>query len=99
MPENQQNASTARITRVSTAINNGKTSCRGIGACNWRKPHAEHRRGTVMDVRANGQQGSLSPIDFLEFQDLVTFNGGTFLHEGEGTQNEHYHVRFLGRAQ
>ena len=70
--------------------------CAQQAALCWQTPHREHKRGIVIDVRANGAQDSIVPEDFAEFQHLLSVSGMTYLHENVGTLNEHYHVRLLG---
>lgn len=78
--------------------------CARPGACTsgihaWTKPHAEHRRGTVVDVRANGADGSIPKKNFVFFTRMLGELHMTYLHEYPGTSNEHYHVRLLGRSE
>jgi hypothetical protein len=63
----------------------------------WDIPHAEHRLGIVIDIRANGDTNAIPRADFKEFERLVRIMGMNFLHESVGTTNEHYHVRLLGK--
>jgi len=63
----------------------------------WQMPHREHDKGTVIDIRANGAVGSIVAADFKEFQTILSINGATWRFESQGTPNQHYHVRLLGR--
>lgn len=70
----------------------------------WQSPHREHRRGTVVDVRANGATGAIPSGDIkLLFKRMlneeVRMSGISFLHENPGTTNEHFHIRLLGRGE
>lgn len=60
----------------------------------WAPPHAEHRRGTVIDIRANGASDAIPAINYKRFEDLVNRLGMNYLHE-----KDHFHVRLLGIAQ
>ncbi|MBU1426141.1 MAG: hypothetical protein KKH12_13255 [Gammaproteobacteria bacterium] len=39
---------------------------------NWKAPHAEHMRGTVVDLRANGETGAISPGNFRKAEMLFS---------------------------
>lgn len=62
----------------------------------WKQPHKEHRRGVVIDIRANTAEGAIPPDNRPGFEDLLTRRRMSYLHESQGTDNEHYHVRLLG---
>ena len=74
-------------------------ACATLGVQSWTKPHAEHRRGTVIDIRANNTSGAIPVTNRLEFETLIGYMGMSYLHESQGTSNEHYHVRLLGRGE
>lgn len=59
--------------------------------------HREHRRGTVVDIRANGGPGSIpvDPVVFAVFEDISQRLGVDASIHGVGT-NRHYHVRLFG---
>lgn len=62
--------------------------------------HREHRRGTVVDVRANGGPGSI-PVDQAvsdTFEDIAQRLGIDAKIHGTGS-NRHYHVRLKGDAE
>lgn len=65
----------------------------------WIPPHREHRRGTVIDIRANNAEGAIPVANRAIFEKLVKRLGGNYIHESVGTPNEHYHVRLLGVAE
>lgn len=67
----------------------------------WTPPHREHRRGTVIDVRANKAAGAVpnNPGVRSWFETMITNLPGSFLLESQGTSNEHYHIRLMGVAQ
>lgn len=65
----------------------------------WKPPHEEHRRGTVVDVRANTAAGA---VPFRNHQVLMQlargFGADAKLHS-PGTNNQHFHVRLMGVAE
>ena len=70
----------------------------------WQPSHLEHRRGTVVDVRANGATGAIPSGDIKLFfkrmlNEEVRMSGISFLHENPGTTNEHFHIRLQGRGE
>ena len=67
----------------------------------WEEPHEEHRRGTVIDIRANSKIGAIPPQNFDEFKKLAKFYGadaGKMPHSF-GLPNQHFHVRLLNRNE
>jgi hypothetical protein len=61
----------------------------------WVGPHAEHRAGVVIDVRANGDITTAIPQAYYGvFNQYVKQLGGNTLFEGD-----HFHVRLLGVGQ
>lgn len=67
----------------------------------WTPPHFEHRRGTVIDVRANRAMGAVpnEPRVRSWFETTIRNLPGSFLLESLGTSNEHYHIRLMGVAE
>ncbi len=65
----------------------------------WAPPHAEHRRGFVIDIRANSAPGAIPAKNFRSFQMLLRSLGMSYEFEDPGTPNQHYHVRLLGIKQ
>jgi len=74
-------------------------ACTDLGVVAWQGPHAEHRRGTVVDVRANGEDGSIPASKKTAFIRLLRNNKIPYLQESQGTSNEHFHLRLLGNAE
>lgn len=76
-------------------------ACAVEGVQEWVAPHEEHRRGTVVDIRANDATGAIPPNNRVEFQNRLRrkFKKMSYLHESKGTLNEHYHIRLLGRSE
>jgi hypothetical protein len=65
----------------------------------WEAPHEEHRRGTVIDIRANSLAGAIPPDNFKEFRKLATFYGADAGLHAAGTAIQHFHVRLLNRKE
>jgi len=65
----------------------------------WAPPHAEHQRGVVIDIQANGSATAIPDRNFPDFQDLLTSLGMTWWPEYLNQSGGHYHVRLLGIAQ
>lgn len=63
----------------------------------WHKHHAEHRRGSVVDVKANGTPGSIVYED--KFREAALYKGVDIgnLH-GSGS-SLHYHLRLNNNAR
>ncbi len=74
-------------------------ACPELGVITWLKPHGEHRRGTVIDVRANGGDGSIPASKKTSFMNFLIERGVPYLHEFVGTANEHFHLRLMGRRE
>lgn len=56
---------------------------------NWKPPHAEHRRGTVVDVRANEAEGAIESSDFShinEAQELADMGSDAASHCGKDSR-------------
>ena len=66
---------------------------------NWMRPHGEHRRGVVIDVRANGTPTAIPKKNFKKFEALMSDLEIEWLREHVNQSNGHYHVRLLGIAQ
>jgi len=72
-----------------------------------RPRHAEHRRGTVIDIRANITPGAIPESDFLDFTDLVSRNRPAIaeIHCEKNSRGQcnvstrHFHVRLFGRKE
>ena len=47
-------------------------ACPSLGVIAWDTPHSEHRRGTVVDIRANAADGSIPPANKLKFMKLLS---------------------------
>ena len=57
----------------------------------WHKHHVEHRRGSVVDIRANGDPGSIVYADvFKKYARKYRVNIGNLHGSGSGL---HYHIR------
>jgi len=64
----------------------------------WDEPHAEHRRGTVIDVRANSSPGAIPDADFSAFKAMAKLLKVDPHFEG-GSINQHFHLRLLNRKE
>lgn len=72
----------------------------GVYACSWSRPHIEHRRGTVIDIRANGSATSIPRRNekrFLIIADRLGINTG--IPHSPGSSNRHWHFRLTGAAE
>jgi hypothetical protein len=66
----------------------------------WSNPHVAHRRGTVVDVRANSKPGAIPLSIRAEFERVLKKEEKIpFLHESRGMGNEHFHIEFSGRQE
>ena len=65
----------------------------------WAPPHAEHQRGAVIDIQANGSVTAIPQRNFADFQALLRKQGMTWWPEYLNQSGGHYHVRLLGVAQ
>ena len=66
----------------------------------WDTPHDEHRRGTVVDIRANSSPGAIPPALFKSFIKIATTLGMDPHQESIGdTVNQHFHTRLLNRKE
>lgn len=64
-----------------------------------RGEHAEHRRGTVIDIRANNLPGAIPRGDFKDFERAARKYGAVARLHKKNTDLQHYHVRLFGRAE
>ena len=72
----------------------------------WLPPHYEHRRGTVVDIRANLAPGGIPGVDLEEFMQLAKVNNIFAKLEtkydssgNELTVHRHFHLRLEGKAE
>lgn len=65
----------------------------------WAGPHYEHRRGTVVDVRANGLGTAIPVENFRKFQRLANRYGADALLEEPDINRRHFHMRLLNREE
>ncbi len=69
----------------------------------WKRPHAEHCMGTVVDIRANDEAGAISTENRNIFEETARRYGMDPLWEVPVTNGKqswnlrHYHVRLLGQ--
>jgi hypothetical protein len=63
--------------------------------------HVEHRKGTVIDIRANSKFGAIPPENFKKFIKFAGDNGALAkIHSGgKDNPNQHFHVQLLGRSE
>ena len=64
-----------------------------------RGEHAEHRRGTVIDIRANNLPGAIPRGDFKDFELVARKYGAVARLHKQNSDKQHYHVRLFGRAE
>ncbi len=62
-------------------------------------PHVEHRRGTVVDVRANNLDTAIPSQNFKEFESLAADFGADAHFESPNIERRHVHLRLLGREE
>ena len=66
----------------------------------WEQPHEEHRRGTVVDVRANTNVGAIPAKNFKAFEKMaMQYYGVDAKIHHRGWPSQHYHVRLLNRKE
>jgi hypothetical protein len=80
----------------------------GTYACSWSRPHIEHRRGSVVDVRANNVDSGAAnyatsiptrnEMEFLRMANRLGIRPGTDPHS-PNSSNRHWHIRLLGVAE
>ncbi len=64
-----------------------------------RGEHAEHRRGTVIDIRANNLPGAIPRGDFKDFELVARKYGAVARLHKQNSDKQHYHARLFGRAE
>ena len=63
-------------------------------------PHKEHRRGSVIDIRANSKIGAIPPRSFIAFEKMaMKYYGVDAQIHNRGLPSQHYHVRLLNRKE
>jgi len=81
------------------------TACPTQGVTPWVEPHKGHRRGTVVDIRANGDTTAIPRTNFAMFIRLLTLPkyaiNAKFIPEDLETTstNGHFHVEFAGHQE
>jgi len=65
----------------------------------WKTPHKGHRKGVIVDIRANGQADAIPQENFKEFDKLLRELGMSALPEDLNRSNGHFHTRLLGVEQ
>lgn len=69
------------------------------GSPAWKTPHRGHRKGVIIDVRANGTDTAIPQQNFEQFQALLDRLGMSAFPEHLNGPNGHYHTRLLGVEQ
>jgi hypothetical protein len=64
----------------------------------WVPDHVEHRRGTVVDVRANSSPGAIPAEDFDDIKKMAKKLLIDPHFEG-GSTNQHFHLRLFNRRE
>lgn len=65
----------------------------------WTPPHHEHRRRTVIDIRANDAPGAIPVRNWTSFLEIASRLGIEAAIHSPGTSNQHYHLRLMGVAE
>ncbi len=65
----------------------------------WAGPHYEHRRGTVIDIRANTQETAIPDVNFDKYILLADRYGVDALLEEPDINRRHFHLRLLNREE
>lgn len=65
----------------------------------WGSPHVEHRRGTVVDVRANNADTAIPTQNFKAFKLLAADYGADAHFESPSIERRHVHLRLLNREE
>ena len=65
----------------------------------WKAPHRGHRRGTVIDVRANDLDGAIPLVNRMKFENYLVERGVPYLREDQGKSNEHFHLMLMGTQE
>jgi hypothetical protein len=66
----------------------------------WHPPHEEHRKGSVVDIRANNEEGAVPADmtqDFREIADM--YNATAEIHGERSVGNRHIHLRLMGSRE
>ena len=62
-------------------------------------PHVEHRRGVVIDIRANNDVTAIPRANEAAFIGIVANAGAEAkIHSPNSPTNRHFHVRLLGAS-
>ena len=65
----------------------------------WDIPHEEHRRGSVVDIRANLNTGAIPAANFQSFIQSAKDRGVDARIHNPGETSQHFHVRLLNRSE
>jgi len=65
----------------------------------WKVDHIEHRRGAVIDIRANSKPGSIPSGNFEKFIKLAKYYGAHAKIHSPVSDNQHFHARLLNREE
>lgn len=65
----------------------------------WDTPHEEHRRGSVVDIRANSKAGAIPAVNFDALIRLAKLSKVNAKIHNPGETNQHFHVRLLNRSE
>jgi len=65
---------------------------------NWSPSHYEHRKGTVIDIRANKLENAIPERNFPVFNELASSLGSSCSLHSSGT-NRHFHCRLAGVSE
>lgn len=65
----------------------------------WDTPHEEHRRGSVVDIRANSKVGAIPAANFQSFIQSAKDRGVDARIHNPGETSQHFHVRLLNRSE
>ncbi len=65
----------------------------------WTPPHFEHRRGTVIDVQANGSDTAIPRANQKDFRKMMLDRQMDWREENLNKSGGHFHVRIQGVAE
>ena len=65
----------------------------------WASPHVEHRRGTVVDIRANSLPTAIPAGNLKKFKRLATYYEADAFLETPSADLRHFHLRLLNRKE
>lgn len=65
----------------------------------WDTPHEEHRRGSVVDIRANSKAGAIPAENFDALIRLAKLSKVNAKIHNPSKTNQHFHVRLLNRSE